>query len=84
MVPLAAVSEMQGIQSIQVVTDSNIVDQRVVKASHTYGNAYVIESGIEAGDHILMGGSQILRKGMKVNPKSIDWNLEATTTAPKK
>lgn len=84
LVPLSSVTEMQGNYLIQVVGDSNKVVQKPVKPSSIVANAYIIESGIELADKVIMGGSMIIRNGMVITPEPVEWTVGVTTPSLEK
>ncbi|MCE1166781.1 MAG: efflux RND transporter periplasmic adaptor subunit [Sphingobacteriia bacterium] len=84
LVPLASVTEMQGNYLIQVVGDSNKVVQKPVKPASVYSNAYIIESGLELADKVIMGGSMIIRNGMFITPEPVEWSVGATSPSLEK
>ncbi len=84
LVPLSSVTEMQGNYLIQVVGDSNKVVQKPVKPSSIVANAYIIESGIELADKVIMGGSMIIRNGMVITPEPVEWAVGVTTPSLEK
>lgn len=73
LVPKRAVTEMQGIFQAYVVGDSSKVALKIVTPGAQYLDAYVIEDGIAAGDKVVVGGTQMLRPGMPVVPKDLNW-----------
>jgi membrane fusion protein (multidrug efflux system) len=73
LVPQRAVIEMQGIYQVYVVGDSSKVKIKAIQTGPPYKDAYVVEGGLTAGEQIVFGGAQLLRKGSVVNPKMTDW-----------
>jgi len=72
-IPQRAVIEMQGIQQVYVLGDSNKVNLQIIQAGPTFEDAYVVESGLKPGDKIAFGGTQLLRNGTVITPKMVDW-----------
>jgi membrane fusion protein (multidrug efflux system) len=68
LVPQRAVSELQGIYQVGVVDAENKVDIRNVKPGPQYRDMWVIDSGLQPGDKVVVDGLQRLRDGMTVNP----------------
>ena len=68
LVPQKAVTEIQSIQSVFVVTDGNLVQQRSVELGDRVGNDRIIKHGLNAGERIIIEGAQKARAGIKVNP----------------
>ena len=62
LIPQQAVTRTpQGQASVLVVGKDNTVSQRVVEAAFTQGNQWVVTSGLENGERLIVQGSQKLR-----------------------
>ena len=68
LVPQRAVSELQGIYQVGVVTPDNQVTIKTVKIGPLSGDKLVIESGLAAGENVVVDGLQRVRSGMTVTP----------------
>jgi membrane fusion protein (multidrug efflux system) len=68
LVPQRAVAELQGIYQVGVVDSENKVTIRTVKPGPQLGDMWVIESGLQPGDKVVVDGLQRLRDGMTVAP----------------
>ena len=68
LIPQRAVAELQGIYQVGVVGADNKVAIRAVKPGPQYGDMWVIDSGIQPGDSVVVDGLQRLRDGMSVVP----------------
>ncbi len=68
--------DLKGTPTAMVVTDGNKVEQRQLKVSHTIGSELLIESGLKAGDRIIVEGLQFIKPGATVDPQ------EANSPAP--
>jgi membrane fusion protein (multidrug efflux system) len=86
LVPQRAVIEMQGISQVFMLGDSSKVQMKIITTGPTYKDAYLVEDGLAAGDKIAFGGSQLLRNGTVITPKTMDWQpgMPADKTAPGK
>ena len=51
-----------------MVNDKNVVEQRPVKTGAARDGLVAIESGLKAGDKVIVQGQQRVRPGMTVNP----------------
>jgi len=71
-IPKQAVSELQNLFRVYVVNSSNVVEAREVELGPETGNDVVIESGLEAGETVIVEGLQKVRPGMTVNPIKTD------------
>jgi membrane fusion protein (multidrug efflux system) len=68
-IPQRAVTEVQGKYLVAVVGPENKVAIRQVKAAGRFGQLWVIEEGLKAGEKVVAEGTQKVRDGMAVNPK---------------
>ncbi|NTS76478.1 efflux RND transporter periplasmic adaptor subunit [Catenovulum sp. SM1970] len=77
LVPQAAVQEnLQG-NFVLVVTEDNKVAQRVVKLGRRMNAMWVVESGLQDGERIIIEGLQKVRSGVEV--KAIEKHVDPTT-----
>ncbi len=85
-IPQRSVMEMQGIFQVYVLGDSSKVNLQIIKPGPSFGDAYIVEDGLKAGDKIAMGGTSLLRNGSIITPKLTEWqpNKPATQTDPSK
>lgn len=67
-VPQRAVAEVQGQYSIMIVSPENKAVSRSVKMGTKIDNLWVVESGINPGDNVIVEGWQKVRDGMPVTP----------------
>jgi membrane fusion protein, multidrug efflux system len=68
LIPQRAIAELQGIYQVGVVDSENKVTIRAVKPGPQFGDMWVIESGLQPGDKVVVDGLQRLRDGMIVAP----------------
>jgi RND family efflux transporter MFP subunit len=78
LVPQRAVTELQGSAQVRVVGADNKVSLRNVKLGARAGNRWVVESGIAAGDNVVLDGPQ-LREGTLVTPTPLAPSARNTT-----
>lgn len=69
LIPQRAVTEVQGKYLVAVVGPDNKVAIKQVKASERYGQLWVIDEGLRAGDKVIAEGIQKVKEGMTVSPK---------------
>jgi membrane fusion protein, multidrug efflux system len=69
LVPQRAVNELQGAFQVAVVGNDDTAEIRTVQASDRVGNMWVIDSGLEPGDRVVVEGFTRVKSGAKVNPK---------------
>lgn len=69
LVPQRAVSELQGGYQVAVIGADDKVDVRTVTVGDRVDNRWIITSGLNAGDRVVVEGVQRMRTGVRVNPK---------------
>jgi membrane fusion protein (multidrug efflux system) len=69
MVPQRAVAELQGTYQVTTVTATNTAHIQNVNVGEQVGSDWIIESGLKAGDRVVVEGTQKAREGQAVNPK---------------
>jgi membrane fusion protein (multidrug efflux system) len=69
LVPQRAVAELQGSYQVAVVGSNNTAEIRPVKVGERVGPMWVIEKGLNPGDHVVVEGIQKVRQGMPVEAK---------------
>ncbi len=67
-VPQAAVALDQTGSFVLVVNDKNVVEHRPIKTGVSRDGLTGVESGLKAGDKVIVQGQQKVRPGMTVNP----------------
>ena len=70
LVPQRAVGELQGRYQVAVVESDNTVRIRNVKVGERFGDLWIIQEGLAAGDRVVAEGIQKAGDGVKVNPKT--------------
>ena len=81
LVPQRAVLEMQGIDRVAVVAADNTIEFRQVQTGQRIGSLWVIDSGLKAGERIVVEGLQKLRPGVTVSPETVTIS-DADVAAP--
>jgi len=77
LIPQAALSRnARGEASVLVVNSENVVEARPVVANHTIGSKWLIDSGLEAGETIIVSGLQKVKPGSTVNPQAMESSKE--------
>jgi membrane fusion protein (multidrug efflux system) len=72
LVPQRAVTELQGTYQVAVVGETNQVHLQPVKVGEQVGANWIIESGLKAGERIVVEGAQKVKEGAVVNPKPFE------------
>jgi RND family efflux transporter, MFP subunit len=68
LVPQQAVSELQGVYQVGVVSADNKVTIKSVKLGPQLGDGWLVESGLQEGDSVVVDGLQRVKDGMTVAP----------------
>ncbi|MDQ8193062.1 efflux RND transporter periplasmic adaptor subunit [Coraliomargarita sp. SDUM461004] len=67
LVPQSLVSRNnRGEPVVILVNDENIIEQRTITTSRTVGDAWLVSSGLQAGERLLINNRQKVRPGMSV------------------
>jgi membrane fusion protein (multidrug efflux system) len=69
LIPQVAVSEVQGKYFVAVVSSENKVSIKPIKVGQWFGQLWVIDEGLQAGEKVVAEGTQKVREGMVVSPK---------------
>jgi RND family efflux transporter MFP subunit len=70
LVPQRAVIETQGSYQVAVVTPDNKASLRPVKVGERVGNMWIIQSGVEPAEQVIVEGFQKVKEGAPVSPKA--------------
>jgi membrane fusion protein (multidrug efflux system) len=70
LVPQTAITKSQGVDTVYVVDSKNEVVLRSVTLGPQYKQSFVVESGLNAGDRVIVEGTQKVQPGVKVSVKS--------------
>jgi len=68
LIPQRAVAELQGVYQVGLVGPDNKVTVKGVNLGPQVGDAWIVESGLQAGDNVIVDGLQRIRNGMTVAP----------------
>jgi len=68
LIPQQAVSELQGVYQVGVVATDKKVTIKTVKLGPQFGDMWVVESGLQVGDDVVVDGLQRVKSGMTVAP----------------
>jgi len=78
LVPQRAVNELQGMYQVVAVGSDDVAHIKTVKLGPQVGKEIVIESGLQAGEHVVTEGLDKIKDGMKVAPQAANLNANAT------
>lgn len=82
LVPQRAVQQMQGVYSVLALGEGDKVEQRLVTPAERIGSLWVITSGLQAGDRVLVEGLQKVRPGVQVKPEIVQIDEGGAAAAP--
>jgi len=68
LIPQRCIQEIQGLHQVYVVGDDGTVEARRVEVGPTYQNYWLITSGLNPGEKVILEGLQKVKSGIKVNP----------------
>ena len=79
LVPQAAVSRTpRGGATVLIVDNQNKVEQRDIQISQSQNGHWVVESGLKAGERVIVAGLQKVGAGAEVAPKEVALTTQAT------
>jgi membrane fusion protein (multidrug efflux system) len=80
------VQELQSLYSVAVAGSDNKLTVKTVKVGPRVGSEWIIESGLSAGERVVVEGAQRVRPGTVVTPKPAPAAGEgqAGTSVPRK
>jgi membrane fusion protein, multidrug efflux system len=84
LIPQRAVTEVQGRYLVAVVGADNKIAIKQVKATDRYGQLWVIDEGLQAGDKVVAEGIQKVKDGMAVSPKPFEPEAKSKPEAGQK
>ena len=67
-IPQQAVQELQGLKSVYVVGADDKAEARQIVAGHRIANEWVVDSGLEPGDRVVVEGIGKVKPGSPVKP----------------
>lgn len=67
LVPQRAVFELQGFYNVYTVGEDGIVSQKRIEILESFGDQFVVQSGLSKGELVLMEGLMTVKTGQKVN-----------------
>ena len=79
LIPQRALSELQGGFRVFVVADDGSVKMRAVETGPQIGRMVLVNSGLEAGEHVAIEGLLSLKDGAMVQPRLVEFDNPAAT-----
>jgi len=83
-IPQRAVSEVQGRYLVAVVDSESKIAIKPVKVGQWFGQLWVIDEGLQAGEKVVAEGTQKVREGIVVSPKPFVAEAQAEPGAAQK
>ncbi|MDN3492197.1 efflux RND transporter periplasmic adaptor subunit [Winogradskyella bathintestinalis] len=80
-VPQSATFEQQGNIMVFVLTEDAKVATSILKITDTVDNLYVVESGVDVNDKIIVSGVGKLKNGMAISPQETSFEEAITPVA---
>lgn len=73
LIPQAAVTrDARGQASVLIVNEQKQVESRAIVANRAIGNQWLVDSGLNAGEQVIVNGLQKVRVGSTVTPNILD------------
>lgn len=66
LVPIKAVMEAQGQRTVYVVNKQGTIEARLLNVTGQYGEQYIVKSGLQVGDLVMINGLQKVKPGEEV------------------
>lgn len=78
LVPQQSVTrDLTGKASVLVAKDDDVLEKRAVQIDRAVGNQWLLQSGLAAGERVVIDGFQRIKPGDKVRPVEVDLNAKA-------
>ncbi len=78
LIPQRCIMELQGLHSVYVVNDSNIVSSRQITSGPAIGDYQLVEEGLKAGEKVVIDALQRVKDGMLISPELIEFESKTT------
>jgi len=72
-IPDRCIMELQGINSVYVVSDTNTVHSLLISTGPALGDYRLVKEGLQTGDMIVIDALQKVRDGMKIDPQVVEF-----------
>ncbi len=78
LIPQRCVKEIQGQYSVFIVNKENKVESRQINVGERVGDLYLVDKGLQAGEHVVIDAIQKVRTGIIITPEKIEFESKAT------
>jgi len=75
-IPQKCVSELQGNHFVYVIDDENKVVRKPIQTNAEYVDLYLVRSGLQIGEKVLIEGIQRVREGMTISPELVAFDSQ--------
>ena len=83
LIPQQAVSrDLTGRANVLVVNADDVIEKRPVELARALGNRWLVDSGLAAGERLVVDGFQRIKPGDKVSPQAVNLNAPKTGATP--
>jgi len=79
LVPQRAVIEVQGSREVAVVNPGNRIEMTPIKVGPRFGDLWVVEEGLKAGQKVVVEGTQKVHQGSSVRPRPFQTSRQGLT-----
>ncbi len=79
LVPQRAVIEVQGSREVAVVNPGNKIEMTPIKVGPRFGDLWVVEEGLKAGQKVVVEGTQKVHQGSSVTPRPYQASHQSPT-----
>lgn len=76
LVPQRCVFELQGNYNVLAVDDAGMVSQKRIEILETYRDYFIVQSGLKAGDKVLLEGLMTVKPGSQVAVEVVNFNSQ--------
>ncbi len=68
LIPKRAVRELQTMYQVYVLNENNTIENRILEVSNTVDQSFMVKSGLEVGDRIIVEGFEKVKPGTTIEP----------------
>lgn len=79
LVPQKCAKELQGMFSVLLVNEQNVLESRQIVISDKVGEFYVVQEGLQRGDKIILEGMQKAQSGLEIVPQITEFTSQQKT-----
>ncbi|UJP65807.1 efflux RND transporter periplasmic adaptor subunit [Mongoliitalea daihaiensis] len=76
LVPQRCVFELQGFFNVLAVNADGMVSQKRIEILETYQDYFIVQSGLSAGERVLLEGLMTVKPGSQITPELVTFNSQ--------